>query len=194
PRFWPDYTDDYRHYRSPYHEVSFGPFEGWLFQKSALFALYKVKTDRFQDLEDRNTRYVENRMKVLNAAVFTPETTVGFRQNIEVLVGAAQAQGAAVCLMTIPVDEERVWGNKKLFPRMISGTRDHNQVLREVAAAKPGALLADVEAEWTPQLDDPGGHPFFVDFCHVSAAGNGAKAALVGETLIQGGAAVCPGD
>ncbi len=190
PRLWPGYVDDYRHYRAPWRDVAFGRFDGWLFQRSRLYALWRVRTTSWQELEDRNTQPIGDRRKVLGEAELEPETTRGFRGNLEALVRAARADGAFVCLMTIPLDDSRTWGAKAVFPKLIAGTREHNQVVREVAAseaAREGRVaLIDIAADWDRDL--AGTRPFFVDFCHVNAAGNEAKARKVAEVLRASGA------
>lgn len=112
----------------------------------------------------------------MKAGRLPPETALPFRRNIQSIGEGARSAGAVVALMTMPIQPELGNGN----PCWAYGVGQHNQHLRELCSER-GYLLVDAErvfAERTELARE------FLDICHLSPAGNRAKAQAVCAVLL----------
>ena len=143
-----------------------------------------------QALSDRNTVPLENRAQTLASAQRTPETTIGFRQNIQAIIDHATAREIPVVLVTIKVapDAEKHWMKNQpdIVEHLKQGTEEHNEILRELAETSP-AHLVDISRIWEEDDFANNHFPNYVDgFVHVNPAGNRAKALLIAEAIEAG--------
>lgn len=194
-RMWPDYRTDYSHYRTPYQKVQFGPIDGFLFLHWRTYAFVRLKNWGPNDLTSRNTKPITNRRQVLRQAQLVPETMRGYRENIESIIAHAGANGARVFLVTIktnPRGAEHIMKNQpELIAKLVEGTDQHNELLREIARDTP-AILVDIAKEWEDEGFEDKHLPNYTDgFVHVNPKGNRDKARRIADVILQAQAIAC---
>jgi lysophospholipase L1-like esterase len=178
-RIVPGYRADYRHFRKSFDVPRFGRLEQALTRRSDLYTWLRFRGS-IPTLSSLTTKYARGPTGFQEGR-FLPGSDHAFRRNILSIALDARRGGAEVLLLTMPysldVVEERQTG---LLPWII-GLREHNQILRELAA-EHGFLLVDLEAIGLaqPQLMRA---PVFHDLVHVQPEGNEFKARAILELL-----------
>jgi lysophospholipase L1-like esterase len=180
PRNAPGFVPDYRHWRVPFHEPSFGALERCLIRSSDLYADWVV-ANRSPTLFTMTTQRLPGHPVFNGKGRKLPaKTAQPFRRNAASIGASVELQGARMCVMTLPVRppdaEEQPYTE---FSR--AGIEEHNQILRDLAA-EHGWILIDAAALFPtyPGLDLKAE---FRDLVHLSPQGNLAKAALAGAAL-----------
>lgn len=172
PRMWPGFRSDYAHYRQPFELRP----RGGLARVSALFAALAGRAEA-PTLDDAVVRPLTSA-----AAALAPAGRATFRRNVLSIGRDARAEGAAVCLITLPVAPRETFPSPDL-DLYREGVAEHNDVLREVAAAED-FMLADLDAlARGEEADNPLLSEAFIDLVHVSPDGNLWKALAVGAAL-----------
>jgi lysophospholipase L1-like esterase len=195
PRLWPEYANDYSHYRTPFRPLEFSTLDGHLFRWSRTYAAIRLANWGPNDLTSRNTRKIASRKKVLGAARLEPETMLGYEQNLRTIIDHATARGTGVLLMTIktnPRGAEHIMKRQpELIAKLVEGTEQHNEVLRRIAR-ETDAILVDVARAWDEEGFEEKHLPNYTDgFVHVNAAGNRNKALMVAEAILSAGLIDC---
>lgn len=182
PRNAPGFLPDYRHWRVPFREPSFGPLERFLIRSSNLYADWVVGNEP-------PTLFTLTTQRLPGPPVFEEqggklpaETAQPFRRNVASIGASVELQGGRMCVMTLPVRPRgaELDPSKELeFARY--GIDEHNQILRDLAA-EHGWILIDAAALFPtyPGLDQ---RAEFRDLVHLSPRGNLAKAAVAEAAL-----------
>jgi lysophospholipase L1-like esterase len=101
--------------------------------------------------------------------------TAAFRRNLVSIAGVAQAHGIKVVFVSCTWDPTNKFAIAD--KDMVDGLREHNQVVKEVAAQQ-GASFIDLAAAYRPEGQ-------FTDVVHMNAAGSAQMARLIAAGLLQ---------
>lgn len=181
PRMWPDFEEDYRHYRSSWHDPQRGPLVNWLFQHSALYGVLRGRMVDESSLASRITPPLKDRSAKLDAAELLPETAGAYERNLRNIVHAMTSRGKAAVLVTQKIDPDAHWSRPAIDAKMHEGVAQHNEILRRIAS-ETGALLVDIDRDWDADFEEKY-QPEFVDIVHLTAQGNAWKAEAVARVI-----------
>jgi len=171
PRIHVNYRPDYTHWRHEWRPGMPGFLRRKLIGWSDLVACLSLQQKQFNMMTFTTHQDGQIRSK---DDLLPSETAHGYRRNLLSIGRSATELGAKVILMTMPLHSETVYGEY-----LRAGTFQHNEIMRAIAADE-GWFVADAEEDFGqhPVLDEE-----FRDLCHLSFAGQKAKANVVGRTL-----------
>lgn len=180
PRFYPNYKDDYSHYRTDFAPLEVTTFRRFAYRSQAWLAfaygLGWIKPLSLQSQTQKPMPPVDEALANLDA---NPPT--GYEANLKEMVGLAQDSGCKVWLLTkayldapefdkADPDERRLEGGYR------RGLMEHTAIVVSLSE-KAGAGLIDL------QNTTPKDISLFADQIHMNAAGNVVKGKLVAEAL-----------
>lgn len=176
PRTMPGFRPDYTHWRHSWSgPPRFGPLHRFLVAHSDLYASLVMR-----DVPGitQATSYPTTSRVIGADGSLPPETARAFARNVRTVAEHAALRGARVVLLTMPLRSTKngLWEQTLGFCN-----RQHNQILRELAAANDW-LLVDAERYFGEHLELDGE---FLDTGHLKPRGNQAKAELVAEALAR---------
>jgi lysophospholipase L1-like esterase len=175
PRFFPGFRVDYTHWRRPMERPRPGFLELQLVAWSEIYAWLRMDGAHDLTIGDLTTQ----RRPTDAPRVLAEGSEVAFRMNVESIALSAEARGAAVLLLTMPMSPAGPIDSPSLRRE---GTNEHNQILRDLAN-QHGWLLADA-ARW-PGVDPDVAAREVVDVVHLTKAGNALKARVVADVLVR---------
>jgi len=179
PRLHPDFRLDYTHYRVPWEDARLSWWDRGLIERSWLWAAWRIRDEDLVGVRERVIRRVDGK-PVPILTELDPETAAGYRGNIERLSRLIKADGATPVLMTMPFSDGDDGFDRKWLELLRQGTREHNEILRELASAE-GALLADAASVFSSDPQEHG--QLFIDYVHLLPAGNRVKALSIMDAL-----------
>ncbi len=187
PRGHQGFRRDYSHYRHAFVPLAYDPLTRWLAAHSDLW-LWLVGRDGPPTIQDM-TVFPDHPPYGFDGVRFPPGTLEPYRRNLRSIGESVLAEGGTLALMTLVYDtryDARPQEAKDVWPtrQFRVGIREHNQVMRELAAAH-GWLLCDLEALERERMDEWA--PWFRDLVHVEPEGNRRKAERLAQTLIEQG-------
>lgn len=180
PRFYPDYQNDYSHFRTPFASLELNAFQRMARRSRAWLALaYGAGWIRPLSLQSQTQRPMPPVDEALAHLDATPPS--GFAENLEAAVRLARDAGCQVWLLTEPyLDVPAFAGPTEEARRLEAGYRrgllEHNALIREIAA-RTGAGLVDLDQMM------PREHAYFSDPIHMTVPGNRVKAELVANAI-----------
>ncbi len=175
-RTWPDFRSDYSHYRRPWERPRYSALHRKLVAVSDAYAWLASRAGP-PAVHDLVVRPHAGALEPL-----VPATAAPFARNVLTIARDARAQGAEVCLVTMPVRPSDELEDRAESRDSRRGIEEHNEVLRSLAR-EHGFLLVDLA-----RAARDGGERFeraFVDLVHVTPAGNAGKAQLVADELAR---------
>jgi len=179
PRLYPDYRPDYTHYRVPWEDARISRWDRALIGYSRLWAAWRIQDRDLVGIRERVIRRVDGE-PVPILSELSPETSMGYRGNLERLCRLIRADGATPVLMTMPFSDE-AGGFEEVWVEILGqGAREHNGIMRDVASAE-GALLVDAASTFSSDPEDHAG--LFKDYVHLRPAGNRVKALGIADVL-----------
>ncbi len=172
PRCFPNFRADYGHCRQPLVLPSPGLLERLLVKYSDLYVWLALRARRIpNDLGD-----LVDVPRPPYSDELAPGSLAVFRRNTEDLIRLAQADGTRVLLTTESYN--RSAGEEEAIMRQ--AIVEENDVIREIARER-SLPLADTDRALA---DRPS---VFLDFCHVTPAGNRVKAREIARALAAAG-------
>lgn len=181
PRTYPTFRTDYTHFRRVWELPDPGALERRLIAWSDFYAWLAARRGP-PTLGDAVTRERGGPPRLESGRL--PAGTEGaYRRNVLSVALDARRTGARVLLATIPFDLDLEERDERSTRSWRAGLREHNQILRELAA-EHGFLLADLEGRSREQPERLG--PHFTDLVHVDVEGKLIKASWVGLVLRDG--------
>jgi lysophospholipase L1-like esterase len=180
PRFYDDFTMDYKHFRKPVQPLRTG-FFARIAYRSHLVLIVGWKLGVFAPitLQSRSQHPMPPAAEAV--ANLKKNGTEAYTKNLAEAVDLAQDSGARVWLLTqahffSPVFQAPQEDTRLLDEAYQSGLIEHNEVIRGLAADKATGLV-DLERTMASTLK------YFKDPIHMSEAGNLVKARLVAESI-----------
>jgi lysophospholipase L1-like esterase len=179
PRLHPGFRSDYTHYRVPWEDARLAWWDRELIAHSRLWVAWRQLDEDLVGVRERVIRRVDGEPVPIFYEL-EAETSAGYRGNLERLCRLVRGDGAVPVLLTMPYSDAAGGFERRWVEVLGQGTREHNAIMREVAASE-GALLADAAQTFSA---DPGEHEkFFKDYVHVRPGGNRVKAISILEAL-----------
>jgi len=176
PRSWPGFQPDYSHWRKPWDPPRHGALHRLLARWSDLYVALVLER-KLPDVESITTLPLRGRLERGPDGWMDPATAAPFERNVRSIGESAERNGAAVALMTMPLDPDTQTGAKEL----VYGTHEHNEILRELCR-EHGWILMDAERELPLDRRSRGA---FVDICHLLPRGNLIKAQVATRALLR---------
>ena len=179
PRNRDGFRADYSHWRRPWHLPEYSALERLLVRTSRLYAWLTRDTEVLSNIVEQTTHPGDDPTPFERDGRLPPGSEASFRRNLESIGLSAEARGADVLLLTMPMSPNRVadWP----FPELVPGVQEHNRILRELAD-EHGWMLADAAS--LPFEDHRTAESAFVDLIHLTASGNQEKARIVADVLV----------
>ncbi len=175
PRNWPGFRADYSHYRRPWRDVHYSLAYRLLVRASDAFAAHELtNTDAFglQAVVVQPPRgpfaFADGRLPA--------GTAEPFRRDVQTIADLVRLRGGAPVLVTMPYDAARA----DALPVYKVGIDEHNQILRDLAAAH-GFALVDLDAQ--ARGDAARLRGAFLDLVHLTPDGNRWKAEHIAAAL-----------
>ncbi len=181
PRMYPNFRNDYSHYRKTWEMPCASPLTRWFVARSQLAAWLFLGTDSHFIATLVNQQDVSGEAG-FDGERFTNHSEGAFRRNVLSIGRDARADGATVVLATLPFDPHVQEENIPGIRGWIVGTLEHNEILRELSR-EHGFVLVDLEREFRTQQPELVGGSVFLDLVHVTTPGNACKARLIAEVL-----------
>lgn len=180
PRFYPNYKNDYSHYRTDFAPLEVTTWRRLAYRSQAWLTLaYGLGWIKPLSLLSQTQKPMPSADEALaNLAANAP---TGYEANLTEMVSIAQAAGCQVWLLTqayldVPAFAGPNEESRRLEGGYRTGLAEHTEIVIALAA-KTGAGLIELHKS------TPRDQRLFADQIHMNAAGNVVKGKLVAEAL-----------
>ncbi len=171
--WYPGYNSEYTHFRGPGSGWRFSRIENLMLRSNVAKVLYcRWIVGKFRTYSAHPADYgTLNATKTLE--MVRTNSLEGFRRNLDLLVKLARNDGAKVLLVGfVNGEKDRLSKNrpelKGFEPVIYEGTQRHRTALREIATGAGVSVVVPRQEAFTDEM--------FTDDCHLTAAGEQAKA------------------
>lgn len=182
PRFYPDFSCDYKHFRKPLQAVDPGPLAR-LFYRSRLFVTLGWALGALEPLTlQARTQYP---MPPTEEALenFERNGPECYQKNLEEMISLCEESGVVLFLLTqaylnLPVAGRDDPDSLRIDAAYRQGLKQHNVILRKLTLTT-SAHLVDLDLRMPLQKE------LFKDSIHMTAEGNRVKAKIVAESIFE---------
>jgi len=188
PRFYPDFSPDYSHFRTPFTPLELSAWQRLIYRSRAWMivahGLGRVKPLSLQSQTQRPMPPVDEALANLE---YNPPDA--FADNVRAALNLAEEAGARVWLVTqayldVPAFAAPDEASRRLEGGYRRGLDQHTKIVIAIAEASGAGLVPLHETM-------PRQQAYFTDPIHMSAAGNRVKAALIADAM-GGALPPCP--
>lgn len=178
PRAWPDFREDYSHYRKPWTDLKFPWGYRALVWLSDAFVYRELRSNN--DFEDIPVTWEPAGPYRFGGGLLPPGTALPFRRNVRTIVEHVRLRAGHAVLITMPYDLRRSDQGAAVYRSAID---EHNAILRELAREQ-GVTLVDLDAQARGRFESLA--PFFFELVHLTPEGNRWKAEAIAGALLAG--------